>query len=269
MVDLANIPTSGRGILGSALQWVANLLPWGLGALGLTYVMSQSGGEDSFMSRLEGIPIIGTIVSAIGGLINRGTSAFRRLTNREGYEAEQGMVARVNGNQVFEQAAREVGGTADEQRAFAESLREVVRGQIRTDAGSMSAVNENESIQSAIAVRTAILNRMVEEQNRRNPTLPRDPNNPQRAPLQDIAERYAIAISGAENTEAAYINPNTAKGYLGLEFATTQGVSAQGQYQASQVGQFRVELAPAAPEGAPPTPASPASPGRQPAAPGS
>lgn len=254
MVDLTNIPTTGRGVAQSFLQTIAGWLPWGLGALGLTYLIGQAGGEDSFMRRLEEIPVIGSLISGISRLINAGMGAFRRLTNREGYEAEQGMLQRVNGNQVFEQAAREVGGSADEQRAFAESLREIVRSQINSDTGSSMAVNERGATDDAIALRSAIRTRIVEEQNRRNPNLSRDPQNAERAPLEAVADRFAVAISGAENTEASYINPNTAHGYLGLLFSTMQGVSAQGQFQSSQVGQFRVELAAAAPESAPRTP---------------
>lgn len=256
MVDLTNIPTDGRGVARSLLQTVAGWLPWGLGALGLTYLFGQAGGEDSFMSRLEQLPVIGSLFSAFGRIVDAGRTALRRITNREGYEADQGIRTRINNNRVFEEAAREVGGTADEQRAFAESLREIVRDKSTSDTGDN--VTERSATDDAIALRTAIHDRIVEEQNRRNPTLPRDPNNSQRAPLEDMAVRYAVAISGADNTEAAYINPNTAGGYLGLLYQTMQSVAAEGQFQQSQVGQFRVELAPATPTSAPATPPVPA-----------
>lgn len=265
MVDLANIPTDSRGVARSFLQTIAGWLPWGLGAMGLTYLFSQAGGEDSFMNRLEQLPVIGPLFAMLGRAVDTGRNALRRITNREGYEADQGMRLRINNNRVFEEVARSVGGTADEQRAFAESLREIVRAKSTSDSGD--TVTERSATDDAIALRTAIHDRIVEEQNRRNPNLSRDPSNPQRAPLEDDAVRFAVAISGADSTEAAYINPNTASGYLGLLYHTMQSVAAAGEFQASQVGQFRVEIATAAPTSAPPTPTGTPAGGRPPASP--
>lgn len=273
MVETATAsPDERRGWIRRGLDWVAGFLPWGLGAMGLTWLFSQGGGEDSVLSRLEGIPVIGTIVTAIANLVRTGTNALRRVTNPEGAASEQGQRQRVDRNEVFEQLAGEVGGTADQQRAFANDLREIVRARITADTATNST-DETVVITHAVELRDAIRARIVQEQNARNPTLSRQPNDPQRQALNQVADLYANGISGAGG-QAEYLNPNTAIGYLGMAFRNAQTVAAPGQFQVGQTAAFDINLQEAAraaaspnitpaPEGAP----APAAGNRPPAAP--
>lgn len=246
----------------SVLSWI---LPAGLAGFGIDFINKRFGNDMP--------PALRGIMDTISGMWNSLINLVRGAVAKEELQADQGMRAKVDENRVFEEAAQKVGGTPDQQRALAGELREIVRTRISRDTGFSMSVDEDAAIASAIELRTAIHGRIVEHQNRIHPEKSRNPEHPERVPMEAIANRYATLISGADASEAAHINPNIAKGYLGMLFNTEKGVAADGEFQASQVSPFTVEVMAAASAAATPnaTPApqgapAPAATGGRPAA---
>lgn len=205
--------TSSKGILRRAADFVAGLLPWGIGAMGLTYLFDSAGGEDSFLKKLEGIPLVGTAVKFLSDMASKLVNWVSGMfTSKETTTMNTAIAERLDADKGFELAEKALGipGIGAELRDMAKKA--------ATKGGSPND-NARKLHQEQVAF-------IVDKWQDVNPTG--DPTN-----ISKLAEDVVTGLVGVADQDQ--LPRVVTQGYAGLLHQAKKAKDAEGDLSADEV----------------------------------
>lgn len=173
-------------------------------------------------------PITDTLASIFNGVIN----FVRGIFAKEELEADKGLKAQFDANPALGEAAKAVGGTPAQRTALKEDLVKLVQSRIASDTGFWMSEDSKYAVESAVALRKDISDRLVKAYKENN----KDWDQAKLDEFDAKANTIASAITGVDTTNIENVNTNTAdKGYLGALLQAQRAVAAEGKLEASQI----------------------------------
>ncbi len=205
--------TSSKGILRRIADMFAGLLPAGLGGAALLYLFNSAGGEDSFLKKLEDIPVIGSIVKFLSNAANNISGWISGLFNgKEGTTMNAAIAERLDTDNSFALAEKAVGIPG-------------IGAELRTMAKESAAKGGN-ALDNAQALHKQIVAHIIDKWQDVNPK-----GNP--ANITAKADEVATGLMGIP--DQANLPREVDHGYAGLLQQAKKAKDAEGTLTADQV----------------------------------